>query len=89
MAYRGKPYWESETPEEARAGNVLLRWFPKAGKLQAHRLFRNDAGEERTAAVVTLDADALTLAPDARALLSAVLREGSEAGGEGGGRRAG
>jgi hypothetical protein len=75
VPYRGTPYWERESPEEARAGNVLLRWYPQAGKLQCHRLFRTQEGQERTAAVVTLDIEALALAPEARRVLETVLRQ--------------
>lgn len=73
MPRYGRPYWEAEEPREARAGTVLLRWFPSAGKLQVHRMFVNAAGEERTGGIVTLDADALAVSPEATALLRAVL----------------
>jgi len=33
-------------------------------------MFENDAGEERTGAVVTLDVEALALSPEARGLLA-------------------
>lgn len=81
VAYRGAAYWETETPSEARAGSVLLKHFPKAGKLQVHREFVNGDGERRSAGVVTLDADALALAPEARGLLIAFARSAAALGG--------
>jgi len=52
-------YWQSESPEDARAGITLLRWYHKAGKLQVHRTFLAQDGATRTAAVATIDLKAL------------------------------
>lgn len=70
----GAPYWEAETPTEARAGYVLLRHFAKAGKLQIVATFKNAHGEERTKAVVTLDAKAVAFSAEARGLLMSFIR---------------
>jgi hypothetical protein len=73
VAYRGKPYWEQEQPEEARTERVALAWFPKAGKLQVKSLWRDDDGQLRPGKVVTLDAEDLALHPEVAALLRRVV----------------
>lgn len=69
-------YWETEIPEEARIGSVLLRHYPEAQKLQLHGQFRGDDGEWRMARVVALDLAKLGESPDAAAMIRRAL-EGS------------
>ena len=71
--YRGERYWEAEQPREADCGWVRLRYFEQAGKLQVQHLWRDKAGQLRPGRVVTLDAEALALAPEARAILTDFL----------------
>ncbi len=79
--YHGAPYWETETPLEACAGSVLLRWYPAARKLQVHRTFEDGRGATKTAAVVTVDMEGLALAPDAIDLLQQVLVDAKDLAG--------
>ena len=66
-------YWETEHPEDARAGKTLLRWYRQAGKLQFHRTFLAQDGTCKTAAVVTIDLKALGESPEALALLQRAM----------------
>lgn len=77
--YIGEPYWERETPKEVRTGNLVLRYYREAGKLQVSARCRNYLpGDEWTCKTVTLDQDDLQANPEALGLLLRVLRAWEE-----------
>ena len=73
--YAGKPYWQEETPKEARAGRTLLRYFVDAQRLQVCATYQDRDGNTQIGRVVTLDLQALATSDEARALLEEVLRD--------------
>lgn len=77
--YFGEPYWERETPREIRTGNLVLRYYREAGKLQVSVRCRNYlTGDEWRGTTVTLDQDDLQANPEALRLLLDVLRAWEE-----------
>ena len=75
----GEPYWERETPKEARTGNPVLQYYREAGKLQVSVRCRNYlTGAEWSGRTVTLDQDDLQANPEALRFLLDVLREWEE-----------
>lgn len=72
---KGKRYWERETPREADAGKVRLRYYPEAGRLQVVQLWTDENGELKPGKCVTLNVESLALAPQAKALLQQVLED--------------
>lgn len=73
--YRGDPYWEKETPRQADAGRVRLKYYENYGKLQVVQLWTDAEGQIRPGRTVTLDVEALALSDEARALLRSVLED--------------
>ncbi|HHY33342.1 MAG TPA: hypothetical protein GX515_10110 [Firmicutes bacterium] len=70
-------YWENEKPIVAASGKNVLRWFPKAGRLQVSLPDWEDGeGRTRPGKTVTLDVEAMRESEDAetaRAILADVL----------------
>jgi hypothetical protein len=66
-------YWESETPTTAQSGDVELRHYPAAGKLQFVKTIQNRDGSTRAGRIVTLDLSALAASPEAGNLLRMVF----------------
>lgn len=48
-------YWARETPIEAQAGRLLLRWYRGAGKLQFYRIAENARGQRYPCWRLTVD----------------------------------
>ena len=78
MPRYGDAYWDRERPTEAEAGSTLIRYFRQAGKVQFHRTFTASSGERRTAAVVTIDVEALALSAQAVQLLRQALDDAAD-----------
>jgi len=77
--YFGEPYWERETPREVRTGNLVLRYYWEAGKLQVSVRCRNYlTGDEWRGTTVTLDQDDFQENPEALRFLLDVLRAWEE-----------
>ena len=63
-------YWETETPRTADTGKNILKYYPKAGKLQiCMPEWKNEAGETRRGKIVTLDLAALNACPEATRII--------------------
>lgn len=71
MPYR--KYWENEVPTEARSPKVWASYFPKAGKLQLARVWKDEDGNAQRGKTTTLDREDLAAHPDVRTLLDAFL----------------
>ena len=53
-------WWETETPEEIYTKSNVLRWYPRAGKLQVARPdWTDDEGQVKTGKTVTLNVQAV------------------------------
>ncbi len=58
-------YWEEETPVVVETAKNVLRWFPRAGKLQISLPNWTDKeGSEKPGKTVTLDVEALQVSED-------------------------
>lgn len=53
------PYWKDEEPVEVEMGNVVLKHYPKAGKLQVCSTFEKN-GERFIKSVVAIDDEDIT-----------------------------
>lgn len=72
--YQGVPYWEKETPQTVQTNQLLLSYYPIAGKLQVSQAYKDkDTGELRRGRTVTLDQEDLALHNEALKLLAEVL----------------
>lgn len=75
-SYRSDPYWEKETPEVVQTDRLIISYFPKAGKLQISRAYKDkDTGELVRGKTVTLDQEDIALNPAAKELILRALEE--------------
>jgi hypothetical protein len=66
-------YWENEQSTTATTHSNIIRYFPKAGKLQISRPYWSDAsGAQHPGKTVTLDIEAAKGNPDALAIFKAI-----------------
>lgn len=72
---KAKPYWEQETPTEARTAKVWATWFPQAGRLQLAVLWHDEIGAPQRGRTVTLAVEDWTTHPETVALLEAFLAQ--------------
>jgi hypothetical protein len=70
---KAKPYWEQETPTEAKTARVWATWFPQAGRLQLAVLWRDEDGAPQRGRTVTLAVEDWASHPEAVAVLEAFL----------------
>lgn len=69
-------YWEQEQPTIISTGKNILRYFPKAGKLQVSQPnWTNDKGEEKPGKTVTLDIEAARETPEAVELIKQAIAQ--------------
>ena len=74
-------YWNDETPMIADTGKNILRYFPKAGRLQISLPYwRDKNGEQKNGRTVTLDVAAAAENVEAVRLLKAVMKDIEEQG---------
>ena len=70
-------WWEHEQPQEVRTRSNVVRWYPKAGKLQVARPDWTDTdGQVKSGKTVTVDIEAIRQAGEgqnAAAILQAVI----------------
>lgn len=74
-------YWNEETPMIADTGKNVLRYFPKAGRLQISLpCWLDKNGERQNGRTVTLDVTAAAENAEAVRLLKAMMKDIEEQG---------
>ncbi|MDR1874191.1 MAG: hypothetical protein LBQ90_04150 [Synergistaceae bacterium] len=73
--YTGK-YWEDEQAQIVDTGKNVMRFFPKAEKLQVSMPYWTDKdGTQKPGKTITLDVKAIRETPEAVELLKQILAE--------------